>query len=37
MVDMLGRVTPEMMQQSQEENANISKTICYVKLVSRST
>ena len=31
MVDVLSRVAPSMMKVAQEEDVNISKTICYVK------
>ena len=31
MVDILSRVTPSMMKEAQEEDVDISKTICYVK------
>ena len=31
MVDVLSRVTPSMMKEVQEEDVDISKTICYVK------
>ena len=31
MVDVLSRVTPSMMKEAQEEDVDISKTICYVK------
>ena len=31
MVDVLSRVKPSMMKEAQEEDVNISKTICYVK------
>ena len=31
MVDVLSRVTPSMMKEAQEEDINISKTICYIK------
>ena len=31
MVDVLSRVTPSMTKEVQEEDVNISKTICYVK------
>ena len=31
MVDVLHRVTPHMMKEAQEEDVDISKTICYVK------
>ena len=31
MVDVLRRVTPSMMKEAQEEDVNISRTICYVK------
>ena len=31
MVDVLSRVTPSMMKEAQEEDIDISKTICYVK------
>ena len=31
MVDVLSRVTPSMMKEDQEEDIDISKTICYVK------
>ena len=31
MVDVLSRVTPSMMKDAQEEDVDISKTICYVK------
>ena len=31
MVDVLSRVTPSMMKEAQEEDVDISKTMCYVK------
>ena len=31
MVDVLSRVTPSMMKKAQEEDVDISKTMCYVK------
>ena len=31
MVDVLSKVTPGMMKEAQEEDVDISKTICYVK------
>ena len=31
MVDVLSQVTPGMMKEAQEEDVDISKTICYVK------
>ena len=31
MVDILSRVTPSMMKETQEEDIDISKTICYVR------
>ena len=31
MVDVLSRVTPSMMKEAQEEDIDISKTICYVR------
>ena len=31
MVDVLSRVTPSIMKEAQEEDVDISKTICYVK------
>ena len=31
MVDVLSRVTLSMMKKAQEEDVDISKTICYVK------
>ena len=31
MVDVLSRVTPNIMKEAQEEDVDIRKTICYVK------
>ena len=31
LVDVLSRVTPSMMKEAQEEDVDISKTMCYVK------
>ena len=31
MVDVLSRITPSMIKETQEEDVDISKTICYVK------
>ena len=31
MLDVLSKVTPGMMKEAQEEDVDISKTICYVK------
>ena len=31
MVDVLSRVTLSMMKEAQEEDVDVSKTICYVK------
>ena len=36
-VDVLGRVTPSMMKEAQEEDVDISKTICYVKFGKKPT
>ena len=37
MVDVLSRVTPSMMKEAQEEDIDISKTICYVKSGKKPT
>ena len=37
MVDILSRVTPSMMKEAQEEDVDISKTICYVKFGKNPT
>ena len=36
-VDVLSRVTPSMMKEAQEEDIDISKTICYVKSGKKPT
>ena len=35
MVDVLSKVSPEMRRQAQEENLEISKVMCYVKLARK--
>ena len=35
MVDVLSKVSPEMMRQAQEEDLEISKVMCYVKLARK--
>ena len=37
MVDILNKVSPEMMRQAQEEDVNISKTMHYVKSGKKPT
>ena len=37
MEDVLSRVTPSMMKEAQEEDVDISKTICYVKTCRKLT
>ena len=37
MVDVLNKVTPGMMKEAQEEDVDISKTICYVKSGKKPT
>ena len=35
MVDVLSKVSPEIMKQAREEDLEISKVMCYVKLGKR--
>ena len=37
MVGILSKVTPGMMKEAQEEDIDISKTVCYVKSGNKST